>query len=245
MLVEVIISLFGIAVVHRNLSLLEKSELISGEKMKVLFLILQFPFCFYLLFKELLPFTLIYIGIFSLTLMLEQQIFAYFRKKTFERMHFHIIERLILLLKTGKSAQTSVKIIFSELNSFEKLTFRYLESIFVDEKSKIRPTRAENITYFTELRSILLSTSHVIEQMSSFREFLRLQNNLRHRSEQALVTARAQAGLCFFVYIGFFIMSIFYFNLQLWSWPVFVSCSLFCAGQLILYKMGRQIRWNL
>lgn len=245
MLVEVIVSLFGIAVVHRNLSLLEKSELISGEKMKVLFLFLQFPFYFYLLFKELLPFTLTYIGIFLLTLMVEQQIFLYFRKKTFERMHFHIIERLLLLLKTGKSAQTSVKIIFSELNSFEKLTFQSLESIFVEEKSKIRPTHAENDAFFTELRSILISTSHLIEQMSSFRDFLRLQNNLRHRSEQALVTARAQAGLCLILYIGILIMSAGYFDLQLLSWPVLISGLLFCSGQLLLYHLGRHIRWNL
>ena len=245
MLVEVIVSVFGIAVVHRNLSLLEKSELISGEKPKSLFLILQFPFYFYLLFKELLPLVLIYIGIFSLTLIVEQQIFMFFRRKTFEKMHFHIVERLILLLRTGKSAKTSVKIIFSELNSFEKSVFLQLESIFADEKSKIRPIQSANDDFFAELATILQSTSHVIEQMNSFRELLRVQNDLRHRSEQVLITARAQGALCALIYAVFFAMSTLYFNLEVVSWPVLLSLTLFGVGQLLLYKLGRRIRWNL
>ena len=115
-LIQLIVSLFGIAIVHRNLSLLEKTELISSSKLNSAFYFLQLPFYSYLLFKELLPFVITYIGIFLTTFILFDKIIEYFAEKTFQKLHLHVVERLILLLKSGKSAQTSTKSIFEKRN---------------------------------------------------------------------------------------------------------------------------------
>ena len=63
MLIQLIVSMFGIAFVHRNLSLLEKIDVLSRSKLNLVFYFLQLPFYFYLIFKELLPAILIYIGL--------------------------------------------------------------------------------------------------------------------------------------------------------------------------------------
>lgn len=245
MLFEFFVSLFGCVIIHRNVSLVEKAEMISASKLMFIFGFLLIPFGLYLFFKELLTAVLIYIGIFSITLILHDKIIAYFAQKTFEKMHFNIIERLILQMNTGKSSSTSIKILFSELTEWEKHVFSGLHSLLDEEKSHLRASVGiKNQFYFTELRIILQSSSHVGEQLRSFREALRLQNNLRHRSRQVLQQCRAQALVCVCIYAVLLIISVRFLSLQIFSEVTAVSFLLFSVGMILIYRLGGKIRWK-
>ena len=247
MLIQLIISLFGIAFVHRNLSLLEKAELISRSDFYLFFYFLQLPFYFYLFFKELFVFVLIYIGIFLITLIVFDKIIAYFREKTFENLHLNVIERIILQLRAGKSAQTSLKNIFCDLTTWQKSLFFELNEICdlktseIYKKDKLFDFHS---FYFEELKMILCSTGNVIEQLKSLQLGLRLQKELRHRSRQALQQTKAQAMVSFFIYSVFVAISITYLNLEVLSLTMLASLSLFGVGQFLIFKLGGTIKWK-
>lgn len=247
MLIQLMISMFGIAFVHRNLSLLEKLEVLSSSKLNSAFYFLQLPFYFYLIFKELLPVILIYIGIFLATLILFDKIIRYFREKTFEKMHLYLIERLILLLKSGRSPQTCVKNVFENLSSWEKATFSGLNEIFeikpgsfseIDRKSELEQL------FFHEMAAILRSTSNVGDQLIAFRRGLRLRDSLKRRAQQAIQATKAQAVVAGVIYLLLFAVSVRYLELEVLSLPVFVSIVLFSCGQFIIFKIGGKIRWK-
>ena len=247
MLIQLIISLFGIVFVHRNLSLVEKTELVSSSKVNFLFYFLQLPFYFYLFFKELFVFILIYIGIFLITLIVFDKIIAYFKEKTFENIHLDVIERIILQLRTGKSAQTSIKKIFDELTTWHKSIFFELNEICdikTSEFSKKNVLFEFHAYYFEELNLILRSSSHVIEQLKSFQSGLRLQKNLRHRSRQALQPTKAQAVVSIFIYVVFLVISINFLRFEVLSLAMLLSFSMFCVGQVLILRLGRSIKWK-
>lgn len=247
MLIQLIISMFGIAFVHRNLSLLGKIDVLSTSKLNSAFYFLQLPFYFYLIFKELLPVILIYIGVILGTLILFDKIIRFFREKTFERLHLHIIERLILLLKSGKSPQTCVKNVFENLSSWEKVTFSRINEIFEINSADFLETSKKSEfeqLYFHELTVILRSSSNVSDQLTAFRRGLRLYDNLKRRAGQAIHATKAQAAVAGIIYLVFFVVSVKFLELKILSFPVLVSLAMFFAGQLMIFKLGGTIRWK-
>lgn len=235
MLVELIVSLFGIVFVHRNLSRLEKIFAISNSQLRLSFYFLQLPLYFYLFFKELFIFVLFYIGIFLITLILFDKIITYFKEKTFAELHIQLIERIILLLKTGQSATTSTKNVFSDLTPWQKMVFIDFGGITISES---------NSFYFQELKIILGSSGNVIEQLGAYQKALHLQNTLKLKSKLALQQTKAQAMVSLVIYAVFAILSKKYLNLQFASPIMLISVLLFCAGQLLIFKLGGKITWK-
>lgn len=168
-------------------------------------------------------------------------------QKTFEKLHLQLIERLNLLLRTGKSPQTCTKILFDDLSSWEKVTFAPLNMIFEiknvpnnHDNTKNRP----NLFYFDELNTILRSSAHISEQLKAFYQALRLHNNLMHRSKQATQQAKAQALVCCFIYVGFLFISTNYLGLKLFSAITATSLFLFVGGQILIIQIGGRIKWR-
>jgi hypothetical protein len=202
---------------------------------------------FNLFFKELFVPVLINIGIFLITLILFDKIISYFAKKTFEKIHLQVVERLILLLKVGKSPQTSVKILFKDLTSWQKVTFAQLNLIFEIESglnNHLRTLNNSHFIYFNELKIILRASSHISEQLKAFYDALKLQDNLRHKSKLATEQTRAQALVCMFIYIGFLYLSTNYLQLEVFSETVGLSLVLFTLGLLLIFRLGGPIKWK-
>ncbi|MBC7743082.1 MAG: hypothetical protein H7061_12850 [Bdellovibrionaceae bacterium] len=243
-MLQTLLSLFGIAIVHRNLSLLENFEVISARKSRIYFIILQLPLYFMMIFKEQTLLTFIYIGIFLLTFIFYRKILIIFALSTYENCHLQVLDQMILLLKSGKSAQTALKIVLSGFSTWEKLVFRNLQTIFEIESFQLKPLIEKNHYYFHEMQIILRSPSHVIEQLKSFREGLRIQRNLRHKSRQVTQQIRAQAFVSIGIYIAIFCLSRSFLNLSASISLIFVSLALFLGGLACIFIMGGKIRWK-
>ncbi|AGH96718.1 hypothetical protein [Pseudobdellovibrio exovorus] len=244
MFVELIVSLFGTVIIHRNLSLVEKLEVLSVVKLRVLFCFLQLPLCAFLFFKEQIHLVIIYIGIFLITLILHDKIIAYFDQKTFEKLHFNIIERLILLFNSGKSSSTCVKIVWNEFNAREKRIFFQLQHLFEVKNEKNGASEGFKQHFFTELKTILSSSTAITEQLHAFREVLRVQNQLQRRSRQILQHVRAQAVVASLIYLFFCMLSISFLNLKPLSSTFISSLALFLTGQLWIFNLGKAKKWK-
>ncbi len=241
--VELLVSLFGIGVVYRILSLFEKIEVFEVKKLRYAFVFLQIPLTFHLFFKELSAIVLIYIGTLLIILILSSKIIEFFRQNTIEKLHLVLIQRLLMHISTGQSPKTSVHIIFNELSAFEKRSFASLNAIFeLSNVNLARKTSFETF-FFEELAGILNSKSHIIEQLSKFRRLLSLQNNLRHRSRQVLIQNRAQAVMCALIYLFLFTISVIFLQLEAFSWVTLASLLLQLSGLFIIFNMGRKIQW--
>lgn len=243
-MLQVLLSLFGIVIVYRNLSLLKRFEVISLRKAQIYFVLLQLPLYISVIFKEQSAFLFLYIGIFLLTLIFYRKILNIFALSTYENCHLQILDQLILLLKSGKSAQTALKIVLSGFSAWERLVFRNLQMIFEIERQELKPLFEKNHFYFQEMQLILRSSSHVIEQLRSFRDGLRIQRNLRHRSRQVTQQIRAQAVVSVAIYIGIFCLSSAYLGLQKSTTLIFISVLLFLIGFSSIFLIGGRIKWK-
>lgn len=243
-MLQTLLSLFGIAIVHRNLSLLENFEVISARKSQFFFIILQLPLYFLMIFKDQTLLLFIYIGLFLLTFIFYRKILNIFALSTYENCHLQVLDQLILLLKSGKSAQTSLKIVLSGFSAWEKLVFRDLQTIFEIETQSTKPFTGKNHFYFQEMQLILRSPSHVIDQLKSFREGLRIQRNLRHKSRQVTQQIRAQAFVSIGIYAAIFCLSRAYLNLMSSISIIFISLALFLVGLGCIFLIGGRIKWK-
>ncbi len=243
-MLQALLSMFGIVIVYRNLSVLAKFEVITLRNSRIYFIFLHSPLYVSIIFKDQTAFLFIYIGIFLLTLIFYRKILNFFAISTYENCHLQILDQLILLLKSGKSAQTALKIVLSGFSAWEKLIFRNLQSIFEIERQELKPLCEKNQFYFQEMQLMLRSSSHVIEQLRSFREGLRIQRSLRHRSRQVSQQIRAQAVASVAIYIGIFCLSSSFLDLKKSFSLVLASVILFLIGFGSIFLLGGRIKWK-
>ena len=244
MFVQLLLSLFGIVVVHRILSLFEKEEVFEVKKLRFAHVFLQIPLSLHLIFKELTAFSIIYIGCFLIILILSSKIIEIFRQNMFERMYLSLLQQLIVRISTGHSAKMSVKNVFNELSSAEKRVFAPFNIIFEVADSKFALKSPRERFFYAELAQILNSNSHLSEQLCGFRRLLSLQHNLRHRSRQSVIQSRAQAVVCGLIYIFLFFFSVQMLNFE-WNSKVFlISAMMQVSGVYVVFKLGHKRVWT-
>lgn len=241
---ELLVSMFGFIIIFRILSLLEKFEVINRRKMISYFILFQIPPYFFIFFKELFIFTWIYIGIFLLSLIFFNKILSFYANRTFNLRYIQVIDELILLMKTGKSAQSSLKVSYLQLSNWEKTVFKPFLFCFDQENQSNDSILKAHQFYFEEMKQILRSSTKVIDQLNSFRDGLKVQRNLRHRSGQVTKQIRAQAIVAVFIYVGMFALSWMNFDLSNQAGLIILSISLFSAGEFLVFFIGGQIKWK-
>ena len=238
------VSVFGTAFIYRFLSLLEKVEVFNRVQRNLVSVSLQLFLWFLLYFKEQRYITYIYIGTFVIILILSDKIISLFTHFSFEKLHLSIIQRVLVQISRGQSAQVSVKLVFNELTRFEKIVFADLQRVFNANKSKTAPTLSQQQYFFDEIDEILNSKTQISVQLNELRQFLSLRTNLRHRSRQILLQTRAQAMVCTLIYIFFWFLSCRFLSMNVFSTASVASLALFCVGLIIILKLGTGFKWK-
>ena len=244
MLFVLLVSVFGTAFIYRFLSLLEKVEVFNRVQRSLISVLLQLFLWFLLYFKEQRYLTYIYIGTFVIILILSDKIISFFAKISFEKLHLSIIQRVLVQISRGQSAQVSVKVVFNELSTFEKIVFADLQRVFGTIKSKTAPTLSPQHYFFDEMVEILNSKTQISAQLNELRQFLSLRTNLRHRSRQILLQTRAQAAVCALIYIFFWFLSCRFLSMKVFSLAAAASLALFGLGIFIILKLGGSFKWK-
>lgn len=243
-MIQLLISLFGILILYRNLSLLEKAQIINLTKFRIYFLTFQLPIYLFFFFKEQVLFLLLYIGIFLIILMFYRKIFIFFAECTYEKCHLMILDHLIILVKTGKSPLVGLQKVKKQLSPWEQIVFADLQFVNSQEKNINQQPFLKNQLYIQEVKSILTSQQLVVEQLISLRQGLKLQQSLRHKSRQATYQIRAQATTSVFIYCGLLIVSWEQLNLKNSVSFLVISIFMFFSGMISLFFLGGRIKWK-
>lgn len=242
--IQLLFSVLGLMFVYRTLSLLEKIGVLSGVYLKISFVFLQIPLLLSSFFKELHAFNTIYIGVFSLILILQSQIIVFFRRKTLEKLHLSLIQQILIHISCGQSPKSGLQCALQQLNERERTNVATLFHVF-DEKFTINTSlSAFELSYYEELARVLTAKSHVRVRLSRLRQLLNVKKNLRHRSGQILIQTRAQAVICTFLYVLMLALSHLFLGLHLLSTTVFVSLLLLLSGLYLILKGGARIKWK-
>lgn len=241
---EILVSLFGLVVIARILSQLKNFSIISTTKSTLLLIIFQLPFYFLVIFKEQRVFYIIYIGSFFISLIFFRQILSIFAEKTFRRHQLHVLDQLIMSLKAGKSAAAGVKRVINRMNEWEKMVFKPLLFCFDVKNHEIKVLCHAHKGYFNEIISILHSNSKIIDQLTSLRDGLKIEVNLRRKSSEVTQQLKAQALVAIGLYVGMFFISWNFLGLEKHSGIIFLSLVLFFLGEALVFVMGGKIKWK-
>ena len=240
-----LLSVFGLVVVNRFLFRLHKVEIISQQKTHVLFWIFIIPILFFLFFKDPIIILSVYIGIFLLGLILFFILFEKIMQSVFEKSKIQLLDSLILQIRVGHSPQKALAEALYCSSKLEKKVFDPIKYIFStdfsDEQIQFQFTKH----YILELRTILLSSSRVVDQIQSFRDGLKIQFQFRHKTKQVTQQIKAQAIVALMIYVLIFFIS--YSNLGLHEYPrlMMVSALMFMAGLILVFKLGGSIKWKI
>lgn len=247
-----LISIFGLFISDRFVYRLENFHIIFPKIRKVLFVVLNTPSLYFLLFKEHLILFYIYIGVILGSLIFLNIYFELFLKKVFFRGQIKVLEAINLHIKSGQSPIKSAKIVFQTLTHVEKIVFEPLNYVEVDvcgEKSAnavpIYARKKFSANFFEEMYFILRSTTRVSDQIDQFKRGLRIQNSLRHKSRLSALQVRAQAVVATLIYL--FLLCFAVAELQLANYPsvIMVSLLLMTTGLIIILKKGESVKWTI
>ncbi len=240
-----LISIFGLIIVNRFFCRLHKADFVSDKKSKCLFWISALPILFFLFFKDPMIVLTLYIGIFLLSLILFFILFDKIMKNVFENSNIQLLDGLILQIRVGHSPQKAVSEALYSCSSLEKKIFDPMKYIFSTNFSADQIQFAFTKHYILELRTILISSSRVVEQIQSLRDGLKIQFQFRNKSNQITQQIKAQAIVAAFIYLMMFLIS--YYNLGLSEYPMLmmVSGSMFIAGLILVFKLGGNIKWKI
>jgi len=240
-----LISIFGITIVNRFFYRLNKVDFISNQKTKFLFWIFIVPILFFLFFKDPILVLSIYIGIFLLSLILFFVFFEKIMRNIFEKSKIQLLDSLVLQIRVGNSPQKSLTEALYCSSKLEKKIFDPIKYIFTPNFSEDQIQFAFTKHYILELRTILISSARVVDQIQSFRDGLKIQFQFQHKSKQITQQIKAQAIVATIIYLMIFLIS--YYNLALNDYPklMVVSATLFIVGLILVFKMGGSIKWKI
>lgn len=242
---SLLISIFGLFLSDRFFCKLQKFQIISEKKRWMFYGLSVLPLFLVLIFKDPEVLIFIYIGCFLITFILFFLLFDQIMQKIFKNMKIQVLESIILQIRVGNSPQKAVFNVYQQFKPLEKIIFEPFLYIFLDQTSEKSIRCSFATDYFKELGFILTSQTRVIDQLLSFKDGLKIQENFRRKSKQVTQQIRAQAVVTFFVYVLMFVLS--YTHLQLDKYPmiIIISIGMFTFGLISIFYMGRKIKWQV
>lgn len=244
-----LLSIFGLIISDRIVYRHEIYKIIFPKNRTKIFIVINLPSLYFIIFKEHLVLFFIYIGGILLSLILFNIYFDFFLKKVFFRGQIRVLEAINLHIRSGQSPIKSAKSTFQTLTTTEKIVFEPLNYIEVDLTGVHKvPIYARNkffTDYFSELISILRSSNRVADQIDQFRKGLKIQNNLRHKSRLSAVQVRAQALVAAIIYLFLLFFSISELQLSRYPEVIVLSVALMGLGLYLILKTGNRVKWTI
>jgi Flp pilus assembly protein TadB len=160
-----------------------------------------------------------------------------------------ILTCVILQMKMGhgfrKSFQSVLthapqKYVASMLYIFENVVFSPHQS-----DKKMTGTSHFLSEIISEFKKVDQSAHKSIEKLENFRRRLLLLNNFRRKSGRIRGQVQLQAGILFVIYAMSFAFVAFAFSLKGLEGMLLVSFTLFTAGMLLIFYLGKDVKWKI
>ena len=240
-------SLFGTWFAFRISEKMREKRLIDRKMrsyLRLLFVILIAVFVFLCARHPIFLWISIVCGTFSLQM--SQLFIRRCREQNFKSQFLEFLERVILLVRAGKSFRQALTIANQDNEAFSQQRLdKILEFVFFSQHS----TQIESDKFTQEIVKELVQvdrTSHrSLERLIVMRRNLRLESDFRRKSEQVLRRIRWQSYIFTGLYVALFGFMISQFQFREILGYIAVSVTFFVTGLVWIICSGRVIKWKI
>lgn len=166
------------------------------------------------------------------------------RKNDFQRESLAVLDKIISSVKSGRSFRDTLKS-FHDHHLIHSYYFNEIfQAIFLDQSPEQISSDTLVQRFYFELRQIAVNQHRMTDRLIALRRTLKTETWFRQKTSQALLQTRAQSiimtilyvALSFFVFLGGQLKGNFDILLT--------STTLYFAGSLWIWRMGRNYKWK-
>jgi hypothetical protein len=179
-------------------------------------------------------------------LVMSQSLIRKHREQRFRHEFLDYLERVILLVRTGKPFRLALTNACDDMSPFthEKLG-KILEFVFFSQHSELNDTDSFSREIVRELIVIDRASHRCLDRLVVLRRNLRLESEFSLKAGQVVRRLRWQAYILSGLYFALatFMISQFQFA-DLWPY-LWVSVTFFVTGLVWIVASGRKIKWKI
>lgn len=186
----------------------------------------------------------LFFGTIFILLKLLPYFFSRYQEKLIQSHLLRLLDQLILDVQSGLSLRSALTKLSTQESSLLRVSWGNLAHaiIYEDSAAGLQSETLKNL--FEELRRIDRSQSKCADQLRSLRKNLKTLENFRRRSGQVSLQIRMQAALSALLYVGLLLFVITQFGFYPHRTLIMVSGTLFFAGMVTVFVIGRRLRWT-
>jgi uncharacterized membrane protein len=154
------------------------------------------------------------------------------------------LDNIILNVQSGIPMRSSLAKTSDDFTGWKKTQFKLLvNSILLGQKNDHFQSKTLK-KFHREIVNIENSKTKNFEQLKSYRQQLKIEQNLRHRSRQVTMNLKIQSLVMTILYflIGFFIFS--NFDTSNSKSVLLFSVFFFSLGQILVFFIGKSLKWK-
>lgn len=179
-------------------------------------------------------------------LVVSQFVIRAHRENKFRAEFLDYIERVIMLVRTGKPFRLALSSAIDDIEPFtQKKIGKILEFVFFSQHSDLLAADLPMQNIVSELVAIDRSAHKTLERLVLLRRNLRLELEFRSKAGQVMRRMRWQSYILTGLYIA---LLVFMLNMFTWReiWPfLWISVTFFVTGLCWMMFAGRKIRWKI
>ncbi len=154
------------------------------------------------------------------------------------------LDSIILNLQMGQSLRSACIKASEDFNGWKKTQFELLvKGIFWGQKKEVFLSKSLKKLH-DEIQKIENTKTKTLEQLKSYREQQKIEQNLRHRSRQITMNLKIQSIVMTILYflIGIFIFS--NFETAHTKKILFLSLFFFSVGHFLVFLISKRFKWK-
>lgn len=170
--------------------------------------------------------------------------FSRYQEKLIQAHTLRILDHLILSVQSGQSLRASLITLARGEPHLLRISWENLVHAMVFENSAVNLKSPSLKNLFEELSRIEKSQAKCADQLRSLRKNLKILEDFRRRSGQVSLQIRMQAAISALLFVGLLLFIVTQFGFYQHRGTIFVAGTLFFAGMVTVFVIGRRLQWT-
>lgn len=239
------LSMFGQALIQRSLTNIAREFAISQRSLRSLMI---FSFLVIVLFTTIIESAVVlwlFFGILLISLKFFPQIFRIFLLQRLSRAVIPMLDHLILGIQAGKSFRQSLHMAIETQSGWQRNQLREIYNSIVTSENFVATKSALIKDLRDELHDIDRSQSRTLDQAKALRRQYKVEENFRRRSGQVTQQIKMQAIIVTALYCALLAFVFVQFGFANHRFLILGSLFMFVLGLIIIFSVGRRIKWKV
>lgn len=174
-------------------------------------------------------------------------LYVFLRARRFETEILPFLDRVILKMRLGHGFRAAALQVLAENSDgfFTKKMQEWFKTTTITRHNTESAVSDQLRQVLVEFEAATKDAHLAIERMQALRRKLKMRSEFRRRSGQILTQVRLQALLLLGLYLALGIYVVNNGDWQRHLGLMAMSAALFIVGQILLFKMGKGIRWKV